>query len=204
MADTLAENLKNEIATRASWTTPCTFKRTNRIPIDPKSCFKTYAELEQYIADPESTAYPGMFVAVTSNQEEGQGAYVLVGNENDQLVPKKLSGIQQVDGGGIKSFTLQGAEDTHIDAEVDENGHATLRIEELEFEELHTQELYLDGVNIKTMIPNFQAIRNLPEAETFIPDPEGEFDLETLLVKHNELVGMYNNLLNALKGAVAN
>jgi hypothetical protein len=106
MADTLAENLKNEIATRASWTTPCTFKRTNKIPIDAKSCFKTYAELEEYINDTESTAYPGMFVAVTSNQDQKRGGYILMGNEDDELVPMSVS--------GIKSLTLKGDGDSEI------------------------------------------------------------------------------------------
>ena len=183
MADTLAENLKNEIATRVSWTTPCTFKRTNKIPIDAKSCFKTYAELEEYINDPESTAYPGMFVAVTSNQDQKRGGYILMGNEDDELVPMSVS--------GIKSLTLKGDGDSEIQAEVDNTGHATLTLDEMEFDTLESNELMVNGFNIGLFMTFLETISNLNEVD---PNDE-EYTLEDLKNK-------FNYLLRTIKRAI--
>ena len=203
MADTLAENLENNIARRASWNAPCTFKRQNKIPIDSKSCFKTYQQLEDYINDTESTAYPGQFVAVTSNQDERQGGYILTATVDDKLVPTPLTGVQQVQGGGIKSISLKGSEAGEIQAEVDEaTGHATLTLEEIEYEELHTNSLYLDGTDLRELLPNISSIKAIQPAERFEPVPDGEFDVTNLLEKHNDLVDKFNTLLAALKGIV--
>lgn len=78
MADALSTNLQNAIASNASWTTPCTFNRMYKMPIDSKSCFDTFSDLTNYLNNPESTAYPGMYVAVTGKEDTKAGPYILM------------------------------------------------------------------------------------------------------------------------------
>ena len=48
----------------ALWDVAVSIKRGNPLPLDASSIFKSYADLEAYIADGESVAYPGQLVAV--------------------------------------------------------------------------------------------------------------------------------------------
>ena len=76
--DELNTELYSKMATIAAWTAPCTFSRTEKAPIDSKSVFETYDDLIDYINDAVyGTAYPGQLVAVTSNNDQARGAYVL-------------------------------------------------------------------------------------------------------------------------------
>ena len=93
--DILSTNLFKEIGRRPKWTAPCTFDRTNAMPLDNKTCFLTYADLESYINEEESTAYPGMFVSVTSTSDPQNGAYVLM-SDGTKLNPVPLGDSKQV------------------------------------------------------------------------------------------------------------
>lgn len=110
MADTLSTNLGNLISTKASWGAPCTFTRSNAMPLDKMSCFQTRSELDAYVAKTNNaqdggTAYPGMFVAVTDSSDEDNGAYIIVSN-GTSLVPMKL-GVSSSDS-GADMFWLRG------------------------------------------------------------------------------------------------
>ena len=98
MADILSDNLYALIGSKNTWTAPCTFTRSNAMPLDPKSCFATYNDLTDYLTDAQSTAYPGMFVAVTSKDDSKKGAYILMSN-GTTLVPTKI-GEGSGSGGG--------------------------------------------------------------------------------------------------------
>ena len=95
MADTLSTNLQTLIASKNTWTAPCTFTRTNPMPFDPKSCFDTKQDLNAYLADAASTAYPGMIVAVTSSEDPEKGAYVISSNGTN-LVPVLLGTKEEI------------------------------------------------------------------------------------------------------------
>ena len=96
MADTLSDNLYTLIESKNTWTAPCTFTRTNAMPLDPKSCFNTKNDLDTFLADPQCTAYPGMVVAVTNCEDAGQGLYIITSN-GSELVPTKLGTKAYVD-----------------------------------------------------------------------------------------------------------
>jgi hypothetical protein len=69
MADKLSQDLQTLIGKKETWTAPCTFTRTNAMPFDPKSCFDTKQDLDNYLSNAQSTAFPGMVVAVTSCED---------------------------------------------------------------------------------------------------------------------------------------
>ena len=103
MSDTISDNLHSLIEEKNTWTAPCTFTRTNPMPLDRKSCFKTYEDLLAYINGENSTAYPGMFVSVTDSTDingetRRDGAYVIVSN-GTSLEPVYL---------GVRSLTIPG------------------------------------------------------------------------------------------------
>lgn len=101
MADTLSTNLQTLIASKNQWNAPCTFKRLNPMPLDPETCFDRYADLTSYLSNAASTAYPGMFVTVTSCEDPKAGAYVLM-SDGTKLNPIKLDG-------GVRSVSITGA-----------------------------------------------------------------------------------------------
>ena len=177
--DTQAEELANKIATGAKWTTPCTFDRINRMPIDAKSCFRTYQDLEEYLGDEETTAYPGMFLAVVDKNDTKRGAYVLMSTEEGTLVPTKLGQVSSivVKGDG----TPEEGDSGEIVASVDENGKATIALGEIQFEEINVDTLEVDGMNIYEMVPCMSPIRAITE----IPD---ENNLNMTTGKINELI----------------
>lgn len=53
----------------------------------------------------------------------------------------------------IESISLNGAEGSRIDATI-ENKHASLQLDELEFEELRTNSLYIDGNSLDEIVPD--------------------------------------------------
>lgn len=83
----------------------------------------------------------------------------------------------QIPGGTIESISLVGAEGTEIPATV-ENGHAEIRLEEIEVDELAVNKLYIHDKDIEDMIPDLSGARNLQDAETV--DLEEGFDMDEL------------------------
>ena len=92
MADIPNDNLYSTIPSMAKYTLPCVFDRTTPVPIDPTTCFNSYTGLEDYINDPESTAYPGMIVAVTGMNDSAKGVYVLM-SDGTNLVPTPVASM---------------------------------------------------------------------------------------------------------------
>jgi hypothetical protein len=69
---------KASIPTSAAWDAGVVFNRTNGIPIDKWSIFKTYEDAQTY-ASSNPVAYPGQIVAVVS--DDGQSdAYIIMGD----------------------------------------------------------------------------------------------------------------------------
>ena len=181
MADTLSKDLKNIVAEKASWTTPCTFKRMYRMPIDAKSCFETYDELVAYIEDAQTTAYPGMYVAVTSCEDPQAGAYIIM-SDGSSLHPIKINGAD----GTVKSVTVTGGnnpEGESFTAYPDENGDAKIVIDGLEFDEMWVNKLFLGGIDITTLFPDLSPINAVEPI-----DKEKGFTLEDVADKFNELL----------------
>ena len=67
--------------------------------------------------------------------------------------------------GNIKSIVLKGSEAGEIPAEVDANGKAVIELEELEFEELHANQLIVGGNNVFNYIPNMNIIQEVSELD---------------------------------------
>ena len=138
-SDPIVEDLKDKISSKPSWTTPCTFDRINRMPIDSKQCFDTYDDLIEYVTDPETTAFPGMFVAVLNRNDPRRGAYVLMSSPNPDEegipIPVKLGGITSIVIRGDKPDDEE--ESPEIEATVDpQTGKATIDIDEVQFGDL--------------------------------------------------------------------
>ena len=189
MANTLADKLENDIETQASWNTPCTFNRLNKIPIDSKSCFKTMDDLMNYINDDESTAYPGQIVAVTTDLDGMQGGYVLMSNDEDeQLRPIQLTGIKKITLRG----SAEGGEDNKIEADVNGlTGEATLVLDEMEFDTLESNELLVNGFNIGLFMMFLEEISKLNEIE----EGNEEYTL-------NDIKDKFNYILRTIKRAI--
>lgn len=66
------EKLFDGIQNGAVWDTGVVFNRTNGIPIDKWSVFKTLAEAETY-ASSNPVAYPGQFIAVVNDDGSAVG-----------------------------------------------------------------------------------------------------------------------------------
>jgi len=131
-SDPIVEDLKDKINSKPSWTTPCTFDRINRMPIDSKQCFDTYDDLIEYVTDPETTSFPGMFVAVINRNDPRKGAYVLTTSEEGELFPLKLGTVSSI---VIRGDKPDGEDEIpEIEAKVDpQTGKATIDIDEVQF-----------------------------------------------------------------------
>lgn len=100
---TLSELMYAKLLEMAEWVAPCTFKRTNRAPLDSKSCFATLESytsgdnsVETYLNETYSTAYPGQVIAVTDDSTHN-GLYVLMEDvENGRLVPTRLGTASEI------------------------------------------------------------------------------------------------------------
>lgn len=55
----------------------------------------------------------------------------------------------------IESISLEGAEGSRIDATIVDK-HATIKLTELEIEEMHTNQLYINGNSLSEIVPNVQ------------------------------------------------
>lgn len=175
-SDPIVEDLKDKINSKPSWTTPCTFDRINRMPIDSKQCFDTYDDLIEYVTDPETTSFPGMFVAVINRNDPRRGAYVLMNSPNPEeegiQIPVKLGGISSI---VIRGDKPDGEDETpEIEATVDpQTGKATIDIDEVQFGDIEVDQLIIDGVDIYDLIPKmavFKDIEDIPEDETTLDD----------------------------------
>ena len=72
------EKLFDGIENGAAWDAGVVFNRTNGIPLDKWSIFKTYEDAVSYAAS-NPVAYPGQFIAVVPENGEPQ-AYVVLAN----------------------------------------------------------------------------------------------------------------------------
>lgn len=91
-ADQPNDELYSLLPNMAKYTLPCVFKRTERAPIDPYTCFNTFQQLQEYISDGETTAYPGMIVAVTGMYDSAKGVYVLM-SDGITLIPTPVASM---------------------------------------------------------------------------------------------------------------
>lgn len=107
--DAISDALYATMLAQARWTAPCTMGRTNAMPLDPDSCFKTYEELTTYITKTNEgkggVGYPGQFVFVTNHNDEKAGPYVLVSN-GTSLIPMKLGTQEAGSTAGAEMFWL--------------------------------------------------------------------------------------------------
>lgn len=106
--------------------------------------------------------------------------YVIVGNSSSrQLVPLAP----------IKSISLSGIGGSKITADIDSNGNANLSVDEIEFQEIYVNNLYLDGKNIKTVIPDLSGISELQEVQN-------PTRMQDIADKLNELIGLLKDAAN--------
>lgn len=147
--------------------------------VAPTKVFTSYEQLLEYSNGDEAEA--GQFLAVAEPGATSADGYVL-SRVNNNLRPVKLKG----EDAPIKSISLVGSDDSEIPATIDNNGHAEIKIDELEFDELHVNTLYLTSV---------QEIQGADKVEI----PSG-FDIDELAEKYNDLVDKFNTLLGAMQG----
>ena len=125
------------------------------------------------------------------------------------------NGEGKVDVRAIQSLSLvgwgSGTEDTpgqdggEIEAVEDQSrpGHFILPLEEIHFDELQANKLYLGDRDIMELIPNMSGVDGVVEAQTVVPDPgTAGFSMDELADKYNDLVGKFNQLVAALKSSV--
>ena len=95
-------------------------------------------------------------------------------------------------GGAITSIVLKGSEDGEIEAEVDPiTKKATITLEELEFQELHANELWVGGKNIFDYIPNLKNVNSTNLKELNLANGT---TLAEVSSKLNEVIGRLNNI----------
>lgn len=127
--------------------------------------------------------------------------------ESNKIEKIKVNGQEQaianktVDIKAVTSVSLAGSLGGEIVAVPDANGKAKLQLEELEFQELNTDVLYLHGVDITTLIPNLGRIAagDVPNADKL--DLNESYSLEDIAWKYNQLADKFNHLLLVLKNA---
>ena len=108
---------------------------------------------------------------------------------------KKILDIHLPDSGGtIKSISLVGSEGSEIPATIDSNGHAEINIEELEFDEMWVDKLYLDGVDINSKFIDLSPVNEIQPIDM---DNEEGFTMEDLANKYNELLAKLKSIASA-------
>lgn len=91
--------------------------------------------------------------------------------------------------GIIKSIVLKGSESGEIPAKVDENGNAVIELEELEFDELIANSLYLNGKNIFDYIPDLSSAKDIGRIDT-----TNGTTVNAIAEKLNQLIGILKGI----------
>ena len=108
----------------AYWNTGVTFKRTNPVPIEKYSVFKTLADAQKY-AEEHPVAYPGQIITVVPQEGEGNVTTYQINNDGSLKPigeePPTMQGAKEeadgtlVDGtGGMVPAPLKGAHTKYL------------------------------------------------------------------------------------------
>ena len=128
----------------------------------------------------------------TNAAKEGQLVAVKNGDSADVYVIVEDSGTKNaIHLNPVRSVTLAGELGGEIDAKIT-NGNARIQLDELEFDEIHVNDLYLRGTSI------FNILQEVEPAVKFEPEPTLDYTMDELRTAHNDLVDKFNALLEAL------
>ena len=146
--------------------------------VRPTKVFETQAQKDQFLGT--DAAKEGQLVAVKNG--DSADVYVIIEDSD----AKKAIHLNPV-----RSVTMTGELGGKIDAEII-NGNAKIQLDELEFDEIHVNDLYLNGTSI------FEILQEVKPASEFETDPALDYTMDDLRKEHNALVKKFNALLEAL------